>query len=258
MTIFTKNVKASWYKTVYVDAFAGTGYRTTGPKNEDMSVPLFGDREAASFQQGSAFTALETEPSFDQYLFIEQSPDYAAELESLRHNFPDKAHRITVITEEANTFLRGWCLRTNWRTTPVVVFLDPYGMQVEWKTIETIAHTEGIDLWILFPLGQAVNRLLTKHQPPPEKWAERLTIFFGTDAWRDVFYRKQQQLNLFGPSDTLEKNADFDSIGKFFISRLETVFAKVATNPLPLFNSRNVPIFSFWRQREYSFQLCRL
>lgn len=62
MTIFDKNIKASWYTTVYVDAFAGTGYRDIEQKNEDMSLPLFGDREAASFQKGSAHTALETEP----------------------------------------------------------------------------------------------------------------------------------------------------------------------------------------------------
>jgi three-Cys-motif partner protein len=76
MTIFTKNVKASWYKTVYVDAFAGTDYRAAGPKNEDMSVPLFVDREAASFQKGSAYTALETEPSFDTtILYLSSIPE---------------------------------------------------------------------------------------------------------------------------------------------------------------------------------------
>lgn len=124
-----------------------------------------------------------------------------------------------------------------------MVFLDPYGMQVEWKTIEAIAHTKGIDLWILCPLGQAVNRLLTKRQPPPDMWAERLTKFFGTDDWKKAFYRKSKQTTLFGSEDSLQKDADFDSIGKFFISRLETVFAKVAPNPLPLRNSKNVPIF---------------
>lgn len=43
-----------------------------------------------------------------------------------------------------------------------VVFLDPFGMQVEWRTIERIGQTKAIDLWILFPLGVAVNRFLTK------------------------------------------------------------------------------------------------
>jgi hypothetical protein len=41
----------------------------------------------------------------------------------------------------------------------------------------------------------------------------------------------------------LEKAADFDSIGDFFVQRLETIFAKVAKKPLPLRNSKNVPIY---------------
>lgn len=39
------------------------------------------------------------------------------------------------------------------------------------------------------------------------------------------------------------KEAGFDKIGKFFIERLETVFTKVAQNPLLLYNSKNVPIY---------------
>ncbi len=42
-----------------------------------------------------------------------------------------------------------------------MVFLDPYGMQVEWSTIEALAATKAIDLWYLFPLGVGVARLLT-------------------------------------------------------------------------------------------------
>jgi three-Cys-motif partner protein len=124
-----------------------------------------------------------------------------------------------------------------------VIFLDPYGMEVEWKTIECIAHTQAIDLWILFPLGQAVNRLLTKNQPPKGAWADRLTKFFGTDNWKEAFYRQKQQKDLFGTQDAFVKEADFDSIGEYFVTRLKTIFAKVADNPLPLRNSKNVPLF---------------
>jgi three-Cys-motif partner protein len=39
----------------------------------------------------------------------------------------------------------------DWRSHRAVLFLDPYGMQVEWQTIEAIAKTAAIDLWLLFP-----------------------------------------------------------------------------------------------------------
>ena len=116
-------------------------------------------------------------------------------------------------------------------------------MEVEWKTIACIAQTQAIDLWILFPLGQAVNRLLTRNHPPEGTWADRLTRFFGTDDWKEAFYRERQQMGLFETQDTLVKEANFDSIGEYFINRLKTIFVGVAEKPLPLRNSRNIPIF---------------
>jgi three-Cys-motif partner protein len=78
------------------------------------------------------------------------------------------------------------------------MFLDPYGMQVEWSLIEAIARTEAVDLWVLFPLGVAVNRLLTRVEPPSGKWAQALTRMLGTEDWRDAFYPRRVERTLFG------------------------------------------------------------
>jgi len=243
ITIFKSNVRASKLRTTYVDAFAGTGYRTSKDNTAEM-LCLFEDKDATSFSKGSAQIALETEPSFDQYIFIERNPEFASELEKLRSYFPHKTDRVRVVAEEANHFLRDWCHNTKWLTNRAVVFLDPYGMEVEWSTIKAIARTKSIDLWILFPLGQAVNRLLTRNRLPPAAWAERLTRFFGTEEWKEAFYHQRTQMTLFGTEEIVQKKeADFESIGYFFVQRLRTVFASVANNPLPLRNSRNVPIY---------------
>ena len=242
-TIFTQNPRAATLRTIYVDAFAGTGYRTASSQLTSTALPLFADEDAASLQQGSAAIALETEPPFDYYLFIEQVPERVVALQRLRQQFPHRAQQITIMQDDANTFLRQWCRETDWRTHRAVVFLDPYGMEVEWVTIEAIAQTQAIDLWLLFPLGQAVNRLLTRHGPPEEAWAQRLTRMFGTETWKDAFYRVPTQGTLFGAETTLEKDADFDAIGAFFVQRLETVFAQVVQKPRSLRNTKNVPIY---------------
>jgi len=242
-TIFTQNPRAATLRTIYVDAFAGTGYRTTSSQHTSTVPPLFADEDAALWQQGSAAIALETEPPFDHYLFIEQVAERVVELQRLRQQFLHRAQQITIIHDDANTFLRQWCRETDWRTHRAVVFLDPYGMEVEWVTIEAIAQTHAIDLWLLFPLGQAVNRLLTRHRPPEEPWARRLTRMFGTEAWHEAFYHTPKQGTLFGGETALEKDADFDTIGAFFVQRLATVFAQVAPEPFPLRNSKNVPIY---------------
>jgi three-Cys-motif partner protein len=241
--IFTRNSRAATYRTIYVDAFAGTGYRTTSSQHMSIAPPLFADEDAVSLQQGSAAIALATEPPFDHYLFIEQAAERVVALQKLRQHFPYRAQQITIVHDNANTFLQQWCRETDWRTYRAVVFLDPYGMDVAWATIEAIAQTHAIDLWLLFPLGQAVNRLLTRHGPPEGPWAQRLTRIFGTEAWKEAFYRAPKQGTLFGAAEMLEKDADFDTIGAFFVQRLEAIFAQVVTKPLPLRNTKNVPIY---------------
>ncbi len=242
MTIFTANPKARTLTTTYMDAFAGTGYRNPRIKDtQTLWLDGLDDPEAEVFLRGSARIALELEPSFGNYLFIERDPNHAAELRKLQADFPSTA--ITVIEGEASSFLTEWCRTTDWRKNRAVVFLDPYGMQVDWSLIETIAQTRAIDLWLLFPIGVAVNRLLTTSGPPPEEWAQALDRIFGTPKWRDEFYAPPRNLNLFGEEEPLEKRADFDRISRFFVKRLRTIFAGVADNPLPLYNSKSTPLY---------------
>jgi three-Cys-motif partner protein len=245
ITIFNRNVRAATFTTTFVDAFAGTGYRNTPPAAKSLNNSLFpedfvlDDDDAKELQKGSAQIALELTPSFDRYKFIEKRADFARELEGLHDRYPALSPRIDIVHGEANSTLQLWCQRTNWDTNRAVVFLDPYGMQVEWDTIAAIAKTEAIDLWILFPLGQAVNRVLTRNSPPEGGWADRLTKMFGTTEWKEAFYRPRRQLSLFGEDGGLAKEANFEQIGAFFVKRLSTVFAKVADNPLPLVNIQN-------------------
>jgi three-Cys-motif partner protein len=252
MTIFTGNSGASKLNTIYLDAFAGTGFRTS-PGGDDLTEGLLfedalEDPDADSLKKGSAYVALRTKPPFDRYIFVDQNPKHAESLATLRQAFPELAHRIAVEVADANTFLQDWCQKTDWKKDRAVVFLDPYGMQVDWSTIETIATTKAIDLWILFPLGQAVNRLLTRNGIPEGRQAQRLTRFFGTEDWKEAFYEEaESQLSIFddvfGEETGYAKRTNFDAIGRFFVSRLEMVFAGVCANPLPLRNSKGVPLF---------------
>jgi len=244
-TIFNSNVRAQKLTTSYVDAFAGTGYRTD-PRDQRDDVPLFpelAEPETNAFMKGSARIALEVEPSFGRYLFIERNAEHSAELEMLKSDFLDKARKIEIVTGDANDHLRNWCRQTDWRFSRAVVFLDPYGMQVEWPTIQDIANTQAIDLWLLFPLGMAVNRMLTKSELPPDEWASTLTRIFGTTDWQSAFYPQQTIETLFGEEEFQVKDADFKKIGRFFVERLKTIFAGVADTPLPLYNSKNIPLF---------------
>ena len=244
MKIFSKNESARKLNPIYVDAFAGTGYRNI-PRDspENMSfLPALIELENQEFLKGSACKALEVHPPFHKYIFIESDPDRVQELANLRNDFPLLANRIGIVNQDANTYLIDWCQRMK-PLDRAVIFLDPYGMQVEWSLIEAIAKTKKIDLWLLFPLGIAVTRLLTKSGIPPKAWSDSLTRLFGTDQWQGVFYPSKKVLTLFGEEEDLSRNVDVEKIGQFFVNRLKTVFPAVSDKPLPLRNSKNNPLY---------------
>jgi three-Cys-motif partner protein len=242
--IFDRNPRAKKLHTIYVDAFAGTGYRTqSNLTGNNFLLPELIETENQNFLKGSARNALEITPHFKEYLFIERDPEYCRELESLKSEFSIDIEKINIVNEDANSYLLRWCRSTDWRMTRAVVFLDPYGMQIEWPLLDCLAKTKAVDLWILFPLGVAVNRILTKNTLPPGVWANALTRLFGTNDWQEIFYPRREQLTLFGVEEIKTKKADFSSISNYFISRLKTIFTAVAPNPLLLTNSKNNPLY---------------
>jgi len=229
----------------YIDAFAGTGYRITQHEDKNNQLLSLFEEDSQQFQDGSARIALQIAPRFSKYIFIEKDPERSVELENLKVEFSHLADDIDVAEGEANKYLQDLCSK-NWikHNRRAVLFLDPFGMQVEWQTINAIAKTEAIDLWLLFPLGVAVNRMLRKDAQIPEKWQHRLNTLFGTTDWVDAFYETKVEQTLFGERISTNKVDDpFNSISRFFVERLKTVFAGVAENPLPLYNSRNNPLY---------------
>jgi three-Cys-motif partner protein len=248
--IFTTNERAKYFKTIYLDGFAGTGARQDTAKKaseEQLSLSPEMDADAQAYKRGSAAVALGLPSPFDEYVFVEKAVKRAEELAMLiQTDFPELESRCQVLKGEANEFLRDWCAKSDWRKQRAVVFLDPYGMSVDWETISRIAGTQAIDMWLLFPLGTGINRLLTRGALPPKDWAEKVTRILGVaqDVWQPAFYSQSTQTSLFGEEDSKAiKVADFKSMGDFFIGRLKTIFAGVAPHAMPLFNSMNNPMY---------------
>lgn len=244
---YTTALKKAPFEKWYVDAFAGTGYRDAhqdeaGTPSQDVLSPDLADTEPQTLLDGSARRALLTEPRFDRYVFIERSTARCARLEALRTEFPDVAKAIEIRQRDANEEIRALC-SGDWRSRRAVLFLDPYGMQVEWITIEAIARTQAIDLWLLFPLGIGVNRLLPKSGEIPESWRRRLDLLLGTRVWYDEFYRVEATPSLFGEDQERVVKASTETIGRYFNQRLGSIFAGVATQPGVLRNSRNNPLY---------------
>ena len=236
------------FELLYIDAFAGTGYREVEESGHEDGGGLFSelaDQERQMFLDGSARIALKVKRPFHKYLFIEKSARKCGELRNLKWEFGPLADRIQIENSDCNSYLRSFCRNTSWVRKRAVLFLDPFGMQVEWDTVQVVAQTHAIDTWILFPLGVAVSRLLKKDGNIPDKWRTCLTRVFGTDEWYDVFYQEVTRRGLLGDVTEVRKLCSFDTIARYYNDRLGKVFLDVAPNPAQLMNSRGNPLFLF-------------
>jgi three-Cys-motif partner protein len=176
--------------------------------------------------EGSARRALRVDPPFDRYVFIEKSERKSSALRQLGAEFPSVKDRIEVITKDANEALCELCQRTDWRKARAVVFLDPFGFQVEWPTVEALARTKSVDLWYLVPTGIGINRQITTDGRVLTEGGERIDAMLGTQEWRPLLVKTETTpVNLFGETETRSiKSGGIDEIAEFVLERLAGIF----------------------------------
>lgn len=190
----------------YVDAFAGQGVVQLRSSGE--TVP------------GSALQALEVgDRPFDRLLLIDSSPQNCERLRKLVADRRD-GHRVTVKTADANDEVPAFC---SWlggrqrRMDRAFVFIDPYAMQVDWKTIEAIASTKRADLLMLFPL-MSLRRNLKRDGWPTSEHQAALNRFFGNDSWRRLYETG---------GDSVVRQGGDRAIVDLYAERMEEHFAEV-------------------------------
>ncbi len=183
MTILSKHAPL---RTVYVDAFAAAGRALVRKKeHDDPTIHLdLGDEarddDSREVIDGSARVALEIEPPFEQYVFIETDERRLAQLKELEAQYGAK-RKIAVRSGDCNTYLTTKLLTalgsdSRWRG---VVFLDPFGMQVPWSTIKRLADTKQVEVFVNFPVGMAIQRLLPRNAHFTAKARAKLDLYFG-------------------------------------------------------------------------------
>lgn len=231
---YTTALKNQPFTLTYVDAFAGPG-----------SYAEFMDEYAEfhEFRRGSPMIALEIDDKpFDKLLFIEEDARAAGGLMSLTNNYSGR--QVEVKRADANVEIPKFCA-TMEPLDRAVAFLDPYATEVSWSIVESVAKTQKIDCWILFPL-MAVARMMPTDREPTESWAKRLdAIFGGRQYWREG-YQDSPQMSFLGAEPRRERTWGSEQIAERYKQRLGTIFHKVATTSRTLRNSTNVPLFELF------------
>lgn len=228
--------KYPWFKTLYFDGFAGSG---------DIYQENSTDFEAI---KGTAIRVLEIDnpKHFDIYYFVEKDEPNKLQLEqTIKQHFPSK--QTFVVCEDCNAKLKSMAIflqKNNYHR--VLAFIDPYGMALEWTSIEALKGC-GIDLWILVPTGIGVNRLLKKSGDISDAWLIRLEKFLGLEREQIInhFYTQRKEQTLFGEETITQKETDaIQKAGTLYRARLGEVFEFVS-NPFPLKNSTGSIMYHF-------------
>lgn len=223
--IFNSPKQRQRFQHVYIDAFAGSGVhlsKTTG-----------------ALVAGSPMHALQVQPPFKEYHFIDLDGDKVAALHELVKGRSVDAHihhgdcneiLLTRIfpTLRYEEYRRGLCL------------LDPYGLHLKWEVIRKAGELKTIDMLLNFPVADMNRNVLWRHPEGVDPAdVARMTTFWGDESWRDVAYVEQP--TLFGVE---QDKTDNETIARAFRERLREAagFAHVAP-PLPMRNSQNVIVY---------------
>jgi three-Cys-motif partner protein len=226
---YTKIMKGqAWCRNGYhyIDAFAGTGK----PKAKDEE----------RYVDGSPLVALKISHPFHSYIFIEKEAWRVDKLKRLKEEFPTYNIEIkrgncnTIIVKEIVTEIRFENFNRG------IIFLDPFGMDIEWETIKFIADTRALEIFLNFP-AMAINRsvLIKQGYKLKAEQIERMNRFWGSEDWRVDLY--QEEPTLFG-MEIKKIPQTGKSLGNLFTSRLNEVFPEVS-EPLVMRNSRNAPLY---------------
>lgn len=187
------------------------------------------DSGKVEYIMGSPRVALQIEHPFSHYVFIERNKERVKQLEQLALEAAKSGRKVHVRQRDCNAYLTELLhdSRVRWREWRGVIFLDPFGMQVPWSTIAEIGKTKAIEVFINFPVGMAIQRLLKKNGQFSPNERARLDSYFGTGEWFDLLYRKKK--DLFGDVGIDKLKDAGDRLVKWYRGRLQDAFGHVTT-----------------------------
>jgi three-Cys-motif partner protein len=244
---FTTALKHSDFHLYYVDAFAGSGWMKYENVEESEYLPGLELPKVREFSEGSALRAIAARPQFDRYVFIEK---HEPTLNNLR-SAVESADRSVIpkcsfVHADANEELRRLpdVFRSGGKRA--VLFLDPFGAEVDWATLETLAQVPGFDVWYLFPT-MFVQRAIRKDGQVLETCKDRLDRVLGDCDWRERFVRPVPSNDLFEIGERFESAANPDAIEQFVKERLDQIFpGGTGDNAVRLRNTKNSTMFSLF------------
>lgn len=208
----------------YIDAFSGHG--------------LAFSRTTQTFVPGSPLNALDIEPPFRAFYFIDLDQDKAARLrECVRdrrdvHVFEGDCNAI--LPEEVFPHVR---YKDYWRA---LCLLDPYGLHLDWDVICQAGQMRSIEVFLNFPVMD-MNRNVLWHDPTGVSPTniDRMSRFWGDESWRQIAYSANG-----GLFPDIELRQPMQYVADAFCNRLrKDAGFKYVSEPLPMRNTQGSVVY---------------
>lgn len=170
---YSKIIRDHRLHAIYVDAFAGPG--------------LHSRKDDGELIKGSPLRALEVEPPFEEYYFIDWNAEKAKYLEESTsdrdnvHVYHGDCNRVLISDVFPrilySEYKRGLC------------FLDPYGLQLDWEVVVKAGDQRSLEVMINFPILDINRTVIRDHSNKiPPNYELRMNRFWGDDSWRKLIY----------------------------------------------------------------------
>lgn len=209
---------------VYIDAFAGPGVHIS--------------RKTGSYVLGSPLNALEVQPSFREFFFI----DIESEKADLLREYVGQRDDVHVYAGDCNDILLKQIFpNVNYSDfRRGLLLLDPYGLHLNWEVVLQAGQMKTIDLFLNFPIMD-MNRNSLWRQPERvgQSGIQRMNAFWGDESWKEIAYRQED--TLFGPELVKEEGS---TVVEAYRQRLKQIarFEHVS-RPLPMRNNQGALIY---------------
>ncbi len=227
---YSQILTAKGFDHLYIDGFAGPGAHVL--------------RSTGAIVQGSPLNALDTQPPFTEYHFIDADPARVSQLREYAGKRPD----VHIYTGDCNEILlREVFPRARYEDYKrALCVLDPYNIDLSWEVVAQAGSMKSLEIFLNFMVGADMNRnvLLTRPEKADRVQVARMTRFWGDDSWVEVVYRDDPQGHLWGDAEKVKVEDANRKIAEAYRRRLiDLAGFRFAPAPLPFRNSLGATIY---------------
>jgi three-Cys-motif partner protein len=223
----------SWRRRIFIDLFSGPGKCIVRDTNEYLF--------------GSPLLALQTQYPFTDYFFVDMDTKNIESLKRRSQASKVSLDHINFLIGDANQlvneiaeaianhdkrYVQGLLPCLN------LAFLDPEGLELEWKTVETLASMKRMDLIIHYSQNGLTRNLDRCYASQDETIIDR---FFGDRNWRDVYKKISEKKEIIGIHRALIDyyKMKLRDLGYVVINDSE----EISREPLIRNTKRNAPLY---------------